>query len=52
MSRKISIINGGGMFGQTFLKNLTGFNSIAVGDLFNNRKSVISIINKFINFSI
>jgi len=41
MSKKISIINGGGMYAQTFFKNLTGFNKIAIGDLFNNRKSVI-----------
>lgn len=41
MSKKISIINAGGIYAQTFLKNLRGFNHIALGDLFNNRKSVI-----------
>lgn len=44
MSKKISIINAGGIYAQTFLKNLRGFNHIALGDLFNNRRSV----NKFL----
>jgi hypothetical protein len=40
MSKKISIINAGGVYAQNFLKNLKGYNNIALGDLFNNRKSV------------
>ncbi len=40
MSRKISIINAGGVYAQTFIKNLKGYNNIALGDLFNNRRSV------------
>lgn len=40
MSKKISIINAGGVYAQTFLKNLKGYNNIALGDLFNNRRSV------------
>jgi len=40
MSKKISIINTGGIYAQTFLKNLRGYNQIALGDLFNNRRSV------------
>lgn len=44
MSKKISIINAGGIYAQTFLKSLKGFNSIALGDLFNNRRSVFSIL--------
>jgi len=41
MSQKISVINAAGIFAQTFVKNIRGFNHIALGDLFNNRKSVI-----------
>jgi len=41
MSKKISIINAGGVYAQTFLKNLKGYNNIYLGDLFNNRRSVL-----------
>jgi len=41
MSQKISVINAAGIFAQNFVKNIRGFNHIALGDLFNNRKSVI-----------
>jgi hypothetical protein len=41
MSRTISIINGGNVIGQTFLKNLSGFNKIKIGDVVNSRRSVI-----------
>jgi hypothetical protein len=44
MSKKISIINAGGIYAQTFFKNLRGYNQIALGDLFNNRRSVMRIL--------
>ena len=40
MSKQISIINAGGVYAQTFLKNLKGYNKIVLGDIFNNRRSV------------
>jgi len=47
MSKKITIINSGSIYAQTFLKNLRGFSNIALGDLFNNRRSVIIILFNF-----
>lgn len=51
MSKKISIINAGNIYAQTLIKNLNGFNKIALGDLLNNRRSVIILNLKVFIFS-
>ena len=40
MSKTISIINGSNIFGRNFLKALSGYDKIIVGDIYNKRKSV------------
>ena len=45
MSKTISVINAGNIYAQTFLKNLTGFNRIILGDCINSRRSVRKFFN-------
>lgn len=45
MSKTISIINAGNVFAQNFLKTVSGYNKIVLGDIFNNRRSVNSNYN-------
>jgi hypothetical protein len=40
MSKTISIINAGNVYAQTFLKSLSGYNKIILGDCVNSRRSV------------
>ena len=40
MSRTISIVNAGNVYAQTFLKKLSGYNRIILGDCVNSRRSV------------
>ena len=51
MSKKISIINAGNIYAQTLIKNLNGFNKVSLGDLLNNRRSVIILNFKLFIFS-
>lgn len=48
MSKTIAIINSGNVYAQTFLKSLSGFNRVILGDCVNSRRSVR--INHMINF--
>lgn len=41
MSKKISIINAGGVYAQTFFKSIKGYDKIYLGDLLNSRRSVL-----------
>ena len=40
MSRTISIVNAGNVYAQTFLRSLSGFNRVILGDCVNSRRSV------------
>ena len=40
MSKTISIINAGNVCAQTFLKSVSGYNRIVLGDCVNSRRSV------------
>jgi hypothetical protein len=40
MSKTISIVNAGNVYAQTFLKSLSGYNKIILGDCVNSRHSV------------
>jgi hypothetical protein len=46
MNKTISIINAGNVYAQTFLKSVSGYSKIMLGDCVNGRRSVY-----FINFS-
>lgn len=40
MSKTIAVINAGNIYAQSFLKSLTGYNRIILGDCVNSRRSV------------